>query len=174
MSSHPELYTQRQTAHRGEGINVMTQVLCVEDGSLHQGLMVQKAYTELHNGSEIITLVVRNSTAYPQTLRKKTPVARAVVVTQIPELPVQISSTKALEEGHGHQASKLTVKQWQKKLFEELDLSSLESWPPELAVATWSLLAEYHDVFSLEPCELGCTHSMTHMIKVTNDIPFKD
>ena len=44
-------------------------------------------------------------------------------------------------------------------MFEELDLSELESWPPELAAATWSLLAEYHDIFSLEPSELGCVHS---------------
>ena len=52
----------------------MTQALCVEDGSLPQGLMVHNAYTKLHNGSKIIAVVVRNSTTYPQTLRKKTPV----------------------------------------------------------------------------------------------------
>ena len=27
--------------------------------------------------------------------------------------------------------------------------------------------------FSLEPMELGCTHSTEHMIKVTGDTPFK-
>ena len=69
---------------------------------------------------------------------------------------------------------RLTVKQWQEKLFEELDLSRLESWPPELMEATQSLLAEYHDVFSLESSELGCTHSTKHLIKVTNDTPFKE
>ena len=69
---------------------------------------------------------------------------------------------------------KLTVMQWEKKLFEELDLSRLESWPPELAAAAWSLLAEYHNVFSLEPSELGCTHSTKHGIKVTDDTPFKE
>ena len=69
---------------------------------------------------------------------------------------------------------KLTVKQWQEKLFEELDLSGLESWPPDLAAAAQSLLAEYHDVFSLEPNELGCTNSTTHVIKVTSDTPFKE
>ena len=128
-----------KTAHRGEGINVMTQSLHVEDGSLPQGLMVQNAYTELCNGSKNIAVVVRNSTAYPQTLRRKTPVARAVVVTCIPEIPVQISLTEALGENHGHQVPKLTMKQQQEKLFKELDLSCLESWPPELASATQSL-----------------------------------
>ena len=117
---------------------------------------------------------MRNSTAYPETLRKKTPVARAVVVTWIPELPMQISLMEVLEEDHGHQVPKLTMKQWQEKLFEELDLSSLESWPAELAAAAQSLLAEYHNVFSLEPSELVCTHSTTHVIKVTDDTPFKE
>ena len=68
----------------------------------------------------------------------------------------------------------LTVKQLQEKLFEELDLSKFESWPPELASATLSLLAKYHDVFSLEPSELGCTHLTKHVIKVTDDTPFKE
>ena len=28
--------------------------------------------------------------------------------------------------------------------------------------------------FSLEPAELGCTHSTEHMIKVTDDTPFME
>ena len=36
------------------------------------------------------------------------------------------------------------------------------------------LLAKYHNVFSLDPVELGCTHSTEHMIKVTDDTPFKE
>ena len=66
------------------------------------------------------------------------------------------------------------MKQRQEKLFEELDLSRLESWPPELADSTQSLLAEYHDIFLLEPSKLGCTHSTEHVIKVTNNTPFKE
>ena len=72
---------------------------------------------------------------------------------------MQTGLMEASEEDHGHQMPKLTVKLWQEKLFEELDLSGLESWPPELAAAAQSLLAKYHDVFSLEPSKLGCTHS---------------
>ena len=36
------------------------------------------------------------------------------------------------------------------------------------------LLAEYHDVFLLDPVELRCTHSTEHTIKVTDDTPFKE
>ena len=68
----------------------------------------------------------------------------------------------------------MTTKQRQGKLFEELDLSGLKLWPLELVEATCQFLAEYHDVFSLEPMELGCTHSTEHTIKVTDNIPFKE
>ena len=152
----------------------MTQALHVEDGSFLQGLTVQNTYMELCKGSKVVAVVVRNSTAYPQIQRKRIPVARAITVTWIPELTVLGRSMKVPEENPGHQAPKLTVKQQQEKLFKELDLSSLEAWPPEFVVAAWALLAEYHDVFSLEPSELGCTHSMTHVIKVTDDTPFKE
>ena len=60
---------------------------------------------------------------------------------------------------HRPQTPRLTIKQRQEKLFEELDLSGLESWPLELVYSAQSLLAKYHDVFSLDPSELGCTHS---------------
>ena len=35
------------------------------------------------------------------------------------------------------------------------------------------LLAEYHDIFALEPSELGCTHSTEHVIKVTDATLFR-
>ena len=68
----------------------------------------------------------------------------------------------------------LTTRQRQGKLFEELDLSRLNLWPPELAEAACQLLGKYHNVFSLESAGLGCTHSTEHMIKVTDDTPFKE
>ena len=40
--------------------------------------------------------------------------------------------------------------------------------------AAHQLLAKYHDVFSLEPAELGCTHSTKHTIKVTDETSFKE
>ena len=69
---------------------------------------------------------------------------------------------------------KLIMKQRQKKLSKELDLSGFKSWPPKLADSACSLLAEYHDVFSLEPSKLGCTPSTEHVIKVTDNTLFKE
>ena len=59
-------------AHTRKRIDVMTQALCTEDGSLPQGLMVQNAYPELRKGSKNVMVMVRNSIAYPESLRKKT------------------------------------------------------------------------------------------------------
>ena len=70
------------------GTNIITQALPVKDGFLPQSLTVQNTYMELCKGSKVVAVVVRNSTAYPQMLRRGTPVARAVMVTQILELTV--------------------------------------------------------------------------------------
>ena len=69
---------------------------------------------------------------------------------------------------------KSIVRQRHGKLFNELDLSGLDSWPPELVDATCRLLAENHNVFLLDPTDLGCTHSTKHTIKVTDGTPFKE
>ena len=66
------------------------------------------------------------------------------------------------------------IRQRHGRLFDELDLSGLDSWAPKLAHKACWLLAEYHDVFSLDPVELGCIHSTEHSIKVTDDTPFKE
>ena len=79
-----------------------------------------------------------------------------------------------IDEAQGIQIPKLTSKQRQERLFEKLDLNGLGSWPPKLADSAWSLLVEYQNIFSLEPSELGCTHSTEHVIKVTDDGPFKE
>ena len=63
----------------------MTQALRTKDGSLPQALTIQNAYSEFHKGSKNVVVVVRNSTAYPQTLPKKAPVGRAVAVIAVPE-----------------------------------------------------------------------------------------
>ena len=57
-----------EKAYTGEHINIMTPVLQSEDGTLHQGLTIQNAYTELWKGNKYVVVMVRNSMAYPQML----------------------------------------------------------------------------------------------------------
>ena len=125
-------------------------------------------------GSKKAVVVVQNNTTYPQTLWKKTPVARAVPtlpVTKTPELEGLLGGT---DKASDSRTPRLTVRQRHGKLFNELDLSSLDSWTLELADAAHQLLAKYHDAFLLDPAELCCTHSTEHTIKVTDDTPFKE
>ena len=158
----------------GECINVMVQALCTQGGTLLPGLTVQNTYIKLRKGGKKAVVVVWNNTTYPQTLQKKTPIARAVSTLPVPE-PLESKSLQDRDDTHPNlQTPKLMVRQRHGRLFNELDLSGLDSWAPELADAAHQLLAKYHDVFSLDPVELGCTHSTEHTIKVTDDTPFKE
>ena len=82
---------KRGRAYMGECINVMVQALQTQDGSLSWGLTVKNTYTELRKGSKKAVVVVRNNTAYSQTLQKKTPVARVVAALPVPE-PLRVSN----------------------------------------------------------------------------------
>ena len=119
-------------------------------------------------------MVVRNSTAYSQILPKKTLVARAVAALLVPESPMEVQLQEGVMSPRVPPPPRLTVRQQHGKLFNELDFSGLYSSAPKLADAAHQLLAKYHDVFSLDPAELGCTHSTEHMIKVTDGTPFKE
>ena len=68
--------------------------------------------------------------AYPQTLKKKTPVARTVAAITVPEPLAETRLPEGEDEPQNPHTPKLTVRQG--KLFEELDLSELESWSLEL------------------------------------------
>ena len=116
--------------------------------------------------------MVWNNTAYPQILQKKTPVARVAAALPVPKPPKSEGLQEGTNESPDFHTPRQTVRQRHGKLFNELDLSGLDSWTPELADAACQLLAKYHDVFSLDPAELGCTHSTEHIIKVTDDTPF--
>ena len=54
-----------------------------------------------------------------------------------------------------------------------MGLSSLDSWTPKSRVTDGSLLAEYHNIFSLDSCKLGCMDLAWHTIKVMDDEPFR-
>ena len=68
----------------------------------------------------------------------------------------------------------LSVEECKKKLMATLDLLGLEQWLKEKVECARELLMEYHDIFSVDDNELGCTSQVKHNIKVTNDEPFKE
>ena len=161
-------------AYLGERLNMMVQALHAQDHILPPGITVQNTYTELRKGSKKVVVVVQNNTAYLQTLWKKTLVARAMAIQPVPNIPKPGSLQVQDEVYPDPQTPKMTIRQRHGKLFDELDLSGLDSWAPKLADKACQLLAKYHDIFSLDLAELGCTHSTEHTIKVTDDTPFKE
>ena len=122
-------------AYMGEHINIMVQALQTQDGYLPHGLTVQNTYTELRKGCKKAVRLVQNNTAYSQTLQKKIPVARVVAALTAPEPPEDEQSPEGGDESHDSHTPRLTVRQRHGKLFNELDLSGLYSWIPELADA---------------------------------------
>ena len=74
-------------AYLGECLNVMVQALHAQDGTLLPGLTMQNMYTELRKGSKKAVVVVWNNTVYPQTLQKKTPVARVIPILPVAKAP---------------------------------------------------------------------------------------
>ena len=128
-------------AYTGECINIKVQALQTEDGSLPQGLTVQNTYTELRQGSKKAAVVVRNNTAYSQTLWKKTLVVRVVAALHVPKAHEEEQLMEGADEPHDLHTPRLTVMQRHGKLFDEMDLSGLDSWTPELPDAAHQLLA---------------------------------
>ena len=101
----------------------------------------------MHNSSKSIAVIVRNSMAYPQTLRKKVLVAKVVATNWVPKPQMRPEMMERLDEAQGIQPQRLTIEQRHEKLFKKLDLSGLELWPPKLVKSAQSFLPEYHDIF---------------------------
>ena len=168
------VHAKTETVFMGYRLNVMSQSLKPEDGSLPPGLTVNGHYDTLKNGSQSITISVRNHTPFAIKICKNEPVARVVTGNAIPTTELIPGTLEALDEMQGVKRRKLPPTERQKLLMEKLDLSGLEAWSPENAEAARRLLQEYHDIFALEEAELGCTSTAEHHIKVTDDEPFKE
>ena len=56
----------------------------------------------------------------------------------------------------------------QEKLLEKLNLDGLAHWSPGNDAVVRELVLAYHDVFTLEGNELGCTSAIKHKIHIEN------
>ena len=66
------------------------------------------------------------------------------------------------------------VQERQDKLLEKLNLDGLSEWTPSNAATAMELLLLYHDAFAVKPDELGCTSTIEHEIRLTDEEPFKE
>ena len=93
-----------------------------------------------------------------------------VAANQIPKVTNLLSPEEPKEQPSLSEAER------QNLLLEKLDLTGLEAWPEDQAEKARSLLKEYHDIFSLERCDVGHTKAAKHKIvlKDPNTPPFKE
>ena len=154
----------------GYKMNVMTHGLEKQSPSLPLGIDVQTVYATLADGSNRITVVLRNNTRDWLEIKKGVPVTRMVATNEVPKV-TNLFSTKQKKE-----QPTLSETERQDLLLEKLDLSGLEVWPQEQAEQARHLLKEYHDIFSLEKCDMGHTNATKHKIvlKDPDTPPFKE
>ena len=173
-------HTQR-TMMMGNQLNIMTQAPYPEDkADLPNGLYVMRMYTELKDGSQNVSLMLRNLTTRNIYLARGWLIGLVVAANAIPEAQCSPELLKQLDdEGKDKpEPAKLSMQQRQELLLATLKkdggLDRLKEWPPELAKKAVALLLEFHHVFSLEPNEIGCTVTTKHVIELMKDEPFKE
>ena len=73
---------------------------------------------------------------------------------------------------------KLSIEERQQLLMQLLrqegGLDELAQWMPELARKFEQMLMEYHNIFSLDKNEIGCTDTAKHIIELLDEEPFKE
>ena len=169
------------TMMMGYKLHVMTQATYLEDrANLPNGVYVVKTYTELHDGSRNVSVVLHNLMGKPVHLAAGRPVARVVAANAIPDAAPSLEFLKKLDEMEPNRdpPKKLTIEERQKLLLELLRkegrLDKLKEWPLELALKFERMLMEHHNIFSLEPNEIGCTDAAEHIIELLDTEPFKE
>ena len=154
----------------GYKMNVMTHGLEKRSPSLPLGIDMQTVYATLADGSNRVTVVLRNNTRDWLEIKKGIRIARMVATNEIPKVTNLFSALGPNEQ------PTLTKAERQDLLLEKLDLTGLEAWPEDQAEKAHSLLREYHDIFSLEKRDVGHTKAAKHKIvlKDPHTPPFKE
>ena len=103
--------TQATQMH-GSKLHVMTHAPYPEDkSSLPNSVYILKTYTELKDGSQNVSVVLRNLTSRTIHLTPGRCVARIVAANEVPEAVPSPELAKELAEAQGKEAPKLTIEE---------------------------------------------------------------
>ena len=166
---HKAIHGKVNLVLHGNKMNMMTHGLEKRLPALPLGIDVQTVYVTLADGSNRVTVVLRNNIRDWLEIKKGVPTARMVAANEVPKVTNLLSAEETKEQ------PTLTKAERQDLLLEKLDLTGLEAWPEDQAGKACSLLKEYHDIFSLEKCDMGHTNTTKHKIvlKDPDTPPFK-
>ena len=168
------------TMMMGYCLNIMTQAPYIEDwANLPVGVYVIPTYLELRDGSWSVAVVLRNLTGKLVHLQAGRVIARVLAANVIPEGKLTPELMKKLDEQDLESVPpKLCIEERQELLMQLLrqegGLDKLAQWTPELARKFEQMLMEYHNIFSLDKNEIGCTDAAEHIIELLDDEPFKE
>ena len=167
---HKAIHGKVNLVLHGYRMNVMTHGLEKRSPSLPLGIDVQTVYATLADGSNRVTVVLRNNTRDWLEIKKGIPITQMVAANEIPKVTNHLSAEEPKEQ------PTLTEAERQDLLLEKLDLTGLEAWPEDQAEKARSLLKEYHDIFSLEKRDVGHTKAAKHkiVVKDPDTPPFKE
>ena len=166
---HKTIHGKVNLILHGYKMNMMTHGLEKRSPSLPLGIDVQTFYATLADGSNRVTVMLRNNTRDWLEIKKGVPITWMVAANEVPKV-TNLSAEETKEQ------PTLTEAERQDLLLEKLDLLGLEAWPEDQAGKAHSLLKEYHDIFSLEKCDMGHTNATKHKIilKDPDTPPFKE
>ena len=169
-----------RTMMMGYRLNVITQAPYVEDrANLPVGVYMVPTYSELRDGSRSVAVVLRNLMGKPVHLPASRVIARVLAANVIPEGKPTPELIKKLDEQDPESAPpKLSIEERQRLLMQLLKqeggLDELAQWTLELTWKFKQMLMEYHDIFSLDKNEIGCTDAAEHIIELLDKEPFKE
>ena len=155
---HKAIHGKVNLVLHGYKMNVMTHGLEKRSPSLPLGIDVQTVYATLADGSNRVTVVLRNNTWDWLEIKKGIPIACMVAANEIPKVINLLSAEEPKEQPSLSEAGR------QDFLLEKLELTGLEAWPEDQAEKARSLFKEYHDIFSLEKHDVGHTKAAKHKI----------
>ena len=167
---HKAIHGKVNFVLHGYKMNMMTHGLGKRSPSLPLGIDVQTVYATLADGSSRVMVVLRNNTWDWLEIKKGIPITWMVAANEVPKVTNLLSTEEPKEQ------PTLTEAERQDLLLKKLDLTGLEAWPEDQAEKARSLLKEYHDIFSLEKCDVGHTKAAKHKIvlKDPDTPPFKE
>ena len=153
----------------GTRMNMITKPLHYDDKALPQGLHVRPSYGIYNCGSRKTDVQLYNTKDHPIILKKGMPVARMVAANEVPQTVVTDGTVGALRTHRWAKEGRTGL-----SIEERRKVSDLKSWTEENKEKALNLLTEYHDIFTLEDGEMGCTAAAEFKIEVTNPRPFKE
>ena len=119
--------------------------------------------------------MVCNGTSRPISMNGGRIIGRVVTANVVPKAKPSPELWQELNKDEEEPTKKLTTEERQELLMQVLQekggLDMLEKWKKLYADQARQLLMEFHNIFSLEKNEMGCTDTTEHVIKLTTRSP---